>query len=105
MIIRGLRAAGKRVIIVTGPIKVTPGSQARLDALQNGSDGFYLLPKIGNIPSLASCLTKVSHIIRQENVDVVCPQGFKMLPFAKLLSIISGKPSVGIFHGGAASHV
>jgi glycosyltransferase involved in cell wall biosynthesis len=104
-IMRGLKKAGDRVVVVTGPITVTPASQQRLDSLMALADEWRVLPKIGQLKLLYQSLKAVLPIIRSQNADVICPQGFKMLPLTKLLSLFSGKPAVVVFHGGAASHV
>ncbi len=104
-IMRGLKAAGDRVVVVTGPITVTPASQHRLDNLMAFADEFQVLPTIGRFKLLLQSLQFTLAITRRQHVDVIAPQGFKMLPLAKLLRFCSGKPAVVVFHGGAASHL
>jgi len=104
-IMRGLKGAGDRVVVVTGPISVTPASQHRLDNLMEFADELLVLPSIGRFKLLLQSLKFTLAITRRQHVDVIAPQGFKMLPLAKLLTFCSGKPAVVVFHGGAASHV
>jgi hypothetical protein len=93
-IMRGLKSAGDRVIVVTGPITVTAASQQRLDNLMALADEWRVLPTIGRYKLLYQSLKFVLAIARRQHVDVFCPQGFKMLPLAKLLTIFSGKQAV-----------
>lgn len=104
-VVRGLKEAGDKVVFITGPISVTPTSQQRLDSLRALSDEWQMLPNIGRFKHLYYSLKLILTIMRRHKVDVICPQGFKMLPLAKFLSFFSGKRIVAIFHGGAASHV
>ncbi len=104
-VMQGVKDAGDRVIVVTGPISVTPATQERLDAMKNAAVEWLLLPTIGRQATLWQSFKIILEIIRRQNVDVLCPQGFSMLPLSKLLSLSTGKPIVANFHGGAASHV
>jgi glycosyltransferase involved in cell wall biosynthesis len=104
-IMQGVKEAGDRVIVVTGPISVTPATQQRLDAMKNAAVEWLLLPSIGRQASIWQSFKIILEIIKRQNVDVLCPQGFKMLPLSKLLSLRTSTPIVANFHGGAASHV
>jgi glycosyltransferase involved in cell wall biosynthesis len=104
-IMQGLKGRGDRVIVVTGPVRVTPATQSRLDNMISLADEWLLIPEIGRVPLVLKSAKLILEVMRRQNVDVLCPQGFKMLPLCKLLSLRTGTPFVANFHGGSASHV
>ncbi len=103
-IMQGIKDAGDRVVMVTGPIAVTPATQKRLDNMQRLADEWLKIPNIGKPAAVFQSCRVILEVIRRQNVDVIYSQGFSTLPLAKLLSLRSGKPIISCFHGGAASH-
>ena len=104
-IMQGIKESGDRVVLVTGPVSATPATQRRLDAMEHAADYWLMLPTIDRLTSVFQSFRNIAAAMRLWNIDVICPQGFTMLPLSKLLSLWTGKPVVANFHGGSASHV
>ena len=97
-LISGLRERGDRVVIASGPVSFSEATRGRKTVLETLADEWLVVPGLGSPTVLWHGLRTVLRLIRRLGVDVISPQGFTMLPLARLLSLISGAPVVANYH-------
>ena len=97
-VVRGLRARGDRVVIVSGPVSQLYGSAARHDSiLANVLEWVVLDDLLSGLPT-PSTIRSVLAVIRRHSVDVISPQGFSLLVLSSVLARLAGRPIVANYH-------
>lgn len=92
--ITGLREAGDRVVLISGPVTTPDGSEAHRRTIEAAVVEWVVLPDlVGGLPSLAS-IRRIRTAIRSHDVDVISPQGFASLPLGSLLGRLTGRAVV-----------
>ena len=76
------------------PASFSEATRGRKTVLETLADEWLVVPGLGSPTVLWHGLRTVLRLIRRLGVDVISPQGFTMLPLARLLSLISGAPVV-----------
>ena len=101
-VIEGIRREGDQVVIVSGPVSTPDGSGRRQRGIQRVALDWLVLEHLAvKIPNPFQ-VARILRFIRAHNVKVIAPQGFKMLPYARLLSrLAGGLPVVAHFHPSA----
>ncbi len=102
-IIGGLRDRGDRVVLLSGPVTTPDGSEARRRGIAAGTVEWLVIEDLDARRPRAAQLRRILALIRRHRVDVLAPQGFAVLPYARLLSLLAGLPTVGHYHPSAVS--
>ena len=93
-LVTGLSAAGDRVIMVSGNVSTTYGSEMRRRTIEAAVVDWIVLDGFSaSRPKLAH-LQRIVSLIALNAVDVVSPQGFSAVPIAFLVGRLSGRPVV-----------
>lgn len=97
-LIRGLKAVGWRVVLITGSVNYDAGSVRRFEALKELSEDWVifedlkpLLPSLGNI-------TQIKELVKKYEISLFHVHGYAMLLLARILKIITGVDCVATFH-------
>lgn len=97
-LIRGLRAAGLRVILITGAVNYDAVSIRRFEVLKDLSEEWVVLENIKPaLPSLAS-IRRIKEIIKKHEISLFHVHGYSMLILASILRIITGLSCIATFH-------
>jgi glycosyltransferase involved in cell wall biosynthesis len=97
-IVRGLRARGERVIIVSGPVTQLYGSTGRYDSIRQNIVDWIVFEDLQLKAPKLSTIRSIIATIREHRVDVISPQGFSLLPLSFVLSKITNVPVVVNYH-------
>lgn len=96
--IRGLKALGWNVVLITGSVNYDAGSVRRFEALKELSEDWVifedlkpLLPSLGNI-------TQIKELVKKYEISLFHVHGYAMLLLARILKIITGVDCVATFH-------
>lgn len=93
-IIRGLKARGHRVVVVSGPVSQLYGSEARHDNILKNVLEWIVLDDLRAARPKLSTIRSALAAIRRHSVDVISPQGFSLMPLSFLLSRLARRPVV-----------
>lgn len=97
-IVKGLRARGDRVVIVSGPVTQLYGSHVRHAAItENVNEWVVIDDLISGLPK-PSVIKSILAVMRKHSVDLISPQGFSLVPLAFLLSQLANRPVVVNYH-------
>jgi glycosyltransferase involved in cell wall biosynthesis len=95
-LVTGLRAAGDHVVLVSGKVTTPLGSEGRRIAIASAVTDWIIFEEFHALPVIY--LRQLLSIIRRNNVSVLSPQGFSMLPASCVLSVLSSRPVVAMYH-------
>ena len=104
-LIRGLQKRGARIIIASGIVNFSDTTRHRRDTLEKCSEEWLVIQSLTYRPNTFIVLRDILSLMWRRKVDVIFNQGFSVLPLAKVLSMLTGKPIVTNYHGGYASHI
>jgi glycosyltransferase involved in cell wall biosynthesis len=97
-VITGMREKGHRIVLVSGTVTVTDGSQLRRDAIAGAVEAWVELENVRPARPQWRNLRKMRHAVNHYNVDVIGIQGFSMLPVGWLLGLLTRRPVVANYH-------
>ena len=101
-VIEGIRAHGDQVVIVSGPVSTPDGSEQRRDAIGRVALDWLVIDDLSARIPRPRQVARILRFMRAHRVKVVAPQGFTMLPYAKLLArLAGGLPVVAHYHPSA----
>lgn len=97
-LIRGLKAVGWRVVLITGPVHYDANSMRRLQALKDLTEDWVVFEQVRPlVPSVAQ-IRKIQAIAKQHQITLFHAHGYSMLVLARLLRIVTGLSCVATYH-------
>lgn len=97
-LIRGLRAVGWKVVLITGPVHYDAVSIRRFEALKNLVEEWTVFEQMNPLfPSMA-CILSIKKIVKKHEITLFHVHGYSMLVLARILRIITGLHNVATFH-------
>ena len=97
-LIRGLRAAGWRVVLITGSVQYDAVSVRRFQVLKDLAEDWVIFEDIKPVlPSLAS-IRRIKEIVNKHGISLFHVHGYSMLILARILKIVTGLDCVATFH-------
>jgi glycosyltransferase involved in cell wall biosynthesis len=97
-LIRGLRAAGWRVVLITGSVHYDAVSVRRFQVLKDLAEDWVIFEDIKPVlPSLAS-IRRIKEIVNKHGISLFHVHGYSMLILARILKIVTGLDCVATFH-------
>jgi glycosyltransferase involved in cell wall biosynthesis len=97
-LISGLKAAGWKVVLITGPVSYDAGSVRRFEALKDLSEDWMVLEDLKPLlPNLAN-ITQIEKLVKKHNICLFHVHGYSMLLLARILKIITGVDCLATFH-------
>jgi glycosyltransferase involved in cell wall biosynthesis len=97
-IIRGLKALGWRVVLITGPVTYDAGSEDSFQALKDLSEDWIVFDDMKPfLPTWAS-IRRIKEIVNKYEISVFHAHGYSMLLLARILKIFTGLECVATFH-------
>ena len=89
-LVSGLAALGDRVVIVSGNVNSLYGSEVRRRAIEAAVVDWVVLDDFSASRPKPAHLRRIVSVIEGQNVDVVSPQGFSVVPVGCLVARLSG---------------
>src|SRR6476469_3297364 len=97
-IIRGLKALGWRVVLITGPVTYDAGSEDSFQALKDLSEDWIVFDDMKPfLPTWAS-IRRIKEIVNKYEISVFHAHGYSILMLARILKFFTGLECVATFH-------
>jgi glycosyltransferase involved in cell wall biosynthesis len=97
-LIRGFKAVGWRVVLITGPVNYDAGSEDTFQALKNLSEDWIVFEDMKPfLPTWAS-IRRIEEIVKKHEISLFHVHGYSMLLLAHILKIFTGLECVATFH-------
>ena len=97
-IIRGLKALGWRVVLITGPVTYDAGSEDSFQALKDLSEDWIVFDDMKPfLPTWAS-IRRIKEIVNKYEIPVFHAHGYSILMLARILKFFNGLECVATFH-------
>ena len=97
-IIRGLKALGWRVVLITGPVTYDAGSEDSFQALKDLSEDWIVFDDMKPfLPTWAS-IRRIKEIVNKYEISVFHAHGYSILMLARILKFLTGLECVATFH-------
>jgi glycosyltransferase involved in cell wall biosynthesis len=97
-IIRGLKALGWRVVLITGPVTYDAGSEDSFQALKDLSEDWIVFDDMKPfLPTWAS-IRRIKEIVNKYEISVFHAHGYSILMLARILKFFKGLECVATFH-------
>jgi glycosyltransferase involved in cell wall biosynthesis len=97
-LIRGLKAVGWRVVLITGAVNYDAGSVRRLEALKDLSEDWVIFEDLKPLLPSLSHITQIKELVKKYDISLFHVHGYAMLLLARILKIITGVDCVATFH-------
>lgn len=94
----GLKAAGWRVILITGPVTYDAGSVRRFEALKDLSQDWVVFEDLKPLLPTWDNITRIGKLVKKHNISLFHIHGYAMLFLARILKVIVGLNSIATFH-------
>lgn len=97
-LIRGLRAAGWRVVLITGSVHYDAASVRRFEVLNDLVEEWVVFEQMKPLlPSVAS-IRSIKEIVNKHGISLFHVHGYSMLLLARILKMVTGLHCVATFH-------
>ncbi len=97
-IIRGLKALGWRVVLITGPVTYDAGSEDSFQALKDLSEDWIVFDDMKPfLPTWAS-IRRIKEIVNKYEISLFHAHGYSILMLARILKFFTGLECVATFH-------
>jgi glycosyltransferase involved in cell wall biosynthesis len=97
-LIRGLKAVGWRVVLITGPVNYDAGSEDSFQRLKDLSEDWIVCEDMKPfLPTWAS-IRRIKEIVNKYEISLFHAHGYSMLLLARILKIFTGLECVATFH-------
>ncbi len=96
--IRGLKALGWKVILITGPVNYNGGFVSRFQALKDLSEEWIVLEDLKPIFPSWGDITRILELVKKYDISLFHAHGYSMLLLGRILRIITGIDCVATFH-------
>ncbi len=97
-LIRGLKAAGWRVVLITGPIYCNGDSEQRVEIFKSLVDEWVVFEDLRPMLPSVACIRRIQELVKQHGISVFHAHGYSMLVVARVLKIVTGLQCVASFH-------
>jgi len=97
-LIRGLKAVGWRVVLITGAVNYDAGCAGRFEALKDLSEDWVILENLKPLLPTLSNITRIGEIVKKYDICLFHVHGYAMLLLARILKILTGVECVATFH-------
>ncbi|MGQ9869518.1 glycosyltransferase family 4 protein [Leptodesmis sp.] len=97
-LIRGLKAHGWRIVMITGPVFYDSTSITRFETLKSLVEDWIIFEKINPLLPNFSCLLKIYQTIRKHEISLLHAHGYSMLLVARIVQIFTQIRCVATFH-------
>lgn len=97
-LMRGFKAMGWRVVLITGPVNYNAGSEKSFQALKDLSADWIVFDDLKPfIPTWAS-IRQIKEIVNKYDISLFHAHGYSMLLLARILKFFTGLECVATFH-------
>jgi glycosyltransferase involved in cell wall biosynthesis len=97
-LIRGLKALGWRVVLITGSVNYDAGSVRRFEALKDLSEDWVILEDLKPLFPTFGNINRINKLVKKYDICLFHVHGYAMLLLARILKIITGVDCVATFH-------
>ncbi|MEG3990056.1 glycosyltransferase family 4 protein [Microcoleus sp. S28C3] len=97
-LMRGFKAVGWRVVLITGQVNYDASSEKSFQALKDLSEDWIVFEDIKPfLPTWAS-ISRIKEIVNKYEISLFHAHGYSMLLLARILKIVTGLECVATFH-------
>ena len=96
--IRGLKALGWKVILITGPVNYNGGFVSRFQALKDLSEEWIIFEDLKPLFPSWGKITGILELVKKYDISLFHAHGYSMLLLGRILKIITGIDCVATFH-------
>lgn len=97
-LMRGFKAVGWRVVLITGPVNYDASSEKSFQALKDLSEDWIVLEDMKPfLPTWAS-ISRIKEVVNKYKISLFHAHGYSMLLLARLLKFVTGLECVATFH-------
>ena len=97
-LIRGFKAVGWRVVLITGPVNYDAGSEDSFQALKDLSEDWILFEDMKPFLPTWANIRRIKEIVNKYEISLLHAHGYSMLLLARILKIFTGLECVATFH-------
>jgi Glycosyltransferase Family 4 len=97
-IIRGLKALGWMVILITGPVNYDAGSEDSFQALKDLSEDWIVFDDMKPLLPTWASIRRIEEIVNKYEISVFHAHGYSILMLARILKFLTGLECVATFH-------
>lgn len=96
--IRGLKALGWKVVLITGPVNYNGGFVSRFQALKDLSEEWIIFEDLKPLFPSWGKITRILELVKKYDISLFHAHGYTMLLLGRILKIITGIDCVATFH-------
>lgn len=96
--IRGLKALGWKVVLITGPVNYNGGFVSRFQALKDLSEEWIIFEDLKPLFPSWGKITRILELVKEYDISLFHAHGYTMLLLGRILKIITGIDCVATFH-------
>jgi glycosyltransferase involved in cell wall biosynthesis len=97
-LIRGLKAVGWRVVLITGSVNYDAGSEDSFQALKDLSEDWSVFEDMKPFLPTWANICRIKEIVNKYEISLFHAHGYSMLLLARILKIFTGLECVATFH-------
>jgi glycosyltransferase involved in cell wall biosynthesis len=97
-LIRGLKAIGWNVVLITGPVSYNSQSVHRFELFKQLTQEWIIFDRLRPLVPNFADVVRIREIAKQHNIAIFHAHGYSMLLFARVLKLITGLSCVATFH-------
>lgn len=98
ILIRGLRAAGWRVVLITGAVHYDVASVRRFEVLNDLVEDWVVFEQIKPLLPSVACIRSITEIVKKHEMSLFHVHGYSMLLLANILRMVTGLQCIATFH-------
>ena len=96
--IRGLKALGWKVVLITGPVNYNAGFVSRFQALKDLSEEWIIFEDLKPLFPSWGNITRILELVKKYDISLFHAHGYTMLLLGRILKIITSINCVATFH-------
>ena len=97
-LMRGLKAMGWRVVLITGPVNYNAGSEKSFQALKDLSADWIVFEDLKPFLPTWANIRRIQEIVNKYEISLFHAHGYSMLFLARILNFFTGLECVATFH-------
>jgi glycosyltransferase involved in cell wall biosynthesis len=96
--IRGLKALGWKVVLITGSVNYDAGFVSRFEALKELSEDWIIFEDLKPLLPSLDLIAQIGKLVKKYDISLFHAHGYTMLLLARILKITTGVDCVATFH-------
>jgi glycosyltransferase involved in cell wall biosynthesis len=97
-LMRGFKAVGWRVVLITGPVNYDASSAKSFRALKDLSEDWIIFEDLKPFLPTPASINRIKEVVNKYEISLLHTHGYSMLVLARILKFVTGLECVATFH-------